>query len=42
MQWSSALLPIFVEKVLTEDFLMVPCDATDDAREEDENVLYQL
>lgn len=36
MQWSFALMPTSVEKVLMEDFFMVPCDATDDAREEDE------
>lgn len=34
MQWS--LLPISVEKELVEDFLMVSCDATDDARGKDE------
>lgn len=36
MQWFSTLLPIYTENELMEDFLMVPCDATDDAREKDE------
>lgn len=36
MQWAFTLLPISIEKELMEDFLMVPCDATVDAREKDE------